>query len=1168
MATLDFQKKEKEILDFWEKGKIFQKSLEQRRGKKRFVFFEGPPTANGLPHIGHFLTRIYKDLYGRYKTMRGFFVLRKAGWDTHGLPVELEVEKQLGFKSKKDIEEYGIAEFNKKAKESVWKYKKEWEEMTERMGFWIDMGHPYVTYENPYIESLWRIFKKIWDKKLFYHAHKVVPFCTRCGTALSSHEVAQGYRTITDISAIIKFKVQSAKRKVSEGDVYLLAWTTTPWTLPGNVALAVGESIKYQVVSIKGKDERYILAEELVSKVLNTEYIIHNTISGSDLIGLEYESLFDVEAFKSPQSHKVYAADFVSTSEGTGIVHTAVMYGDDDYKLGTAVGLPKIHTVDEGGRFTGVGGCFDGLYVKNAETEEKILDHLRANGNLFKVEPYEHEYPFCWRCGTALLYYAKNSWFIKTTAVKDELITNNGKINWVPAHIKEGRFGQWLKELKDWAISRERYWGTPLPIWQCVKCGHARTVGAVKEIAKQAVGRKNTYYLMRHGISERDEKNDIIINSEKNSDGYHLTTEGKMIVENAVGNFARGENVDAIYCSPFLRTRETAEIAGKMLHREAKIDNRLTEIRHGFACEGKKHSACPFKDVKKNFEFKEDGGESWNDVRQRIMDFMQEIESTYHNKKILIVSHGDPLWLLAQIAEGRTDNEVLARRERGEDWYPSFAELKKLSWIQIPRNELGELDLHRPYIDSIVLRCGKCRAEMKRIPDIADVWFDSGAMPYAQWHWPFENKDIFKKQFPADFIVEGIDQTRGWFYTLLAVSTLLGKDAPYKNVMALGLALDEKGKKMSKSIGNVITPDEIMDQVGADATRWYLYTLNEPGDFKSISIQAAREQLKGFTMTLENCVRFYELYQSGDKRQATSDKTEITSENLGAVKNLLDKWIISRFQELLSEVTEKLDAYDPTTASRAIEKFVVDDFSQWWLRRSRKRKEALPLLRVLLLELAKILAPFIPFTAEDIHTRLHIGAKPSTESIHLHDWPKLQKKTRNIKLEEKMSHIREIITAGLAIRKEKQIKVRQPLKSAAIASDKLENDLEELIKEELNVRGISYATSDKRQATRPLVELDVEVTAELAAEGYARELMRQIQDMRKEAGYKLDQKIYCQWHSDSKELSAAILKWSDMIEGDTLLSDFINGPHDKKKYDVEKELELAPQMPIWVGIKK
>src|SRR3990167_6803961 len=526
MADFDFHKKEEKILEFWRDNDIFEKSLELRQKAKRFVWWEGPPTANGRPGIHHLLGRAFKDLYGRYKTMRGFYVLRKSGWDTHGLPVEIEIEKELGFKNKKDFETYGIARFNKKAKESVWKYKTEWEDMTNRMGFWLDMKHPYITYESNYIETVWNVIKKIWDKKFLYLAHRVVPFCTLCGTPLSSHEVALGYRNVKENSVYLKFKL------VSQSDTFILAWTTTPWTLPGNAALAVGKDIRY-IIAVKD-NQKYIIAKDLVEKVVGEGYKIEKEIKGSELVGLEYEPLFDVEKLKSDKSYRIYDADFVSTTDGTGVVHTAVMYGEDDYNLGTKIGLPKFHTVDEQGKFVGVGEGLEGLYVKDKQTEDLIIKILNTKYLILNTFEYEHDYPFCWRCNTPLLYYAKNSWFIKMSAVNNELLKNNQKINWFPEHIKDGRFGQWLKEGKDWAFSRERYWGTPLPIWKCQKCGDYRVVGSVAELEKYGTTanvKKNTYFILRHGYTTRDEKKKMIISSDLKADKYHLTEDGRKQIE-------------------------------------------------------------------------------------------------------------------------------------------------------------------------------------------------------------------------------------------------------------------------------------------------------------------------------------------------------------------------------------------------------------------------------------------------------------------------------------------------------------------------------------------------------------------------------------------------------------------------------------------------------------
>lgn len=1169
----DFKKREEEILNFWEKENVFEKSSELRRGSKKFVFFEGPPTANGRPGIHHFLGRAFKDIFNRYKTMRGFFVVRKAGWDTHGLPVEIEVEKSLGFKTKKDIENYGIANFNKKAKESVWKYKTEWEEMTRRMGFWVDLKNPYVTYDNNYIETLWYIIQQIWKKNLLYLAHKVVPFCFRCGTPLSSHEVAQGYKSVIEKSVYIKFRISdphfSNKLGISKNSkVYILAWTTTPWTLPGNLALAVGKDIKYQVVSVKGKDEKYILAEELVGKVLNGEYTVHNTIPGAELMDLEYEPLFKIGSLESDKSYKVYEADFVSTEDGTGVVHTAVMYGEDDYELGTKIGLPKVHTVTEAGVFNGVSKELDGKYVKDPLVEKNIIDYLNENNLLLKTEDYEHDYPFCWRCDSPLLYYAKSSWFIKMSALKDQLLKNNSKINWIPEHIKDGRFGQWIKEGKDWAFSRERYWGTPLPAWKCQKCNHHKVVGSIAEMEKsisEFSSKNNTYYTLRHGYTTRDERGKMIISFDPQKDTYQLTSEGRQQIEKVAELIKHNHHIDFIFCSPMLRTTETAEIVAKSLHIKVHKDERIGEIVEG-NCDGKSYTECQPHNRRKHIDDRlHEMGETWNDVRKRVYSFVLEMESRYKGKNILIVSHGDPIWLLETMTKGASGKEIVEDSRSGVFHYPKIAEFRKIEWRNIPRNEYGELDLHRPFIDSVSLKCDECGALMKKIPDLIDVWFDSGAMPYAQWHWPFENKKIFEEQFPAEFIAEGIDQTRGWFYTLLAISTLLGKGNSYKNVMSLGHVLDEKGKKMSKSKGNVVSPFEVMDRVGVDAARWYFYTLNSPGEYKLFAMKDVESKLKGFIFTLQNCVRFFELYNQ------ETDKEKNPHGAGPKALHSLDKWILSKLNGLIVEISSDLDQYDVTTASRLIEKFVVDDLSNWWLRRSRKRKDSLALLRLILLELSRLMAPFIPFVAEDIYLRLRTTDDKNPESVHLNDWPKINKKLINKKLEQEMEEARLVVTSGLAERKEKQIKVRQPLRSATvIIKSKFSKDIEELIKDELNVKSLLYGKSsakDKENIDK-IVILDTVLGSSLIREGYARELIRQLQDMRKEAKYKIDEKILCWWHSDSEEIKKAIADWDDSIKKEALLKDFRFNPNDKITPDVSKDFELSPQQNIWIGIKK
>ncbi len=1129
----DFKNTESRIKKFWEDSTIFEKSLELRRKGKRFVFWEGPPTANGLPHIGHFLTRLPKDLYGRYKTMRGFFVLRKAGWDTHGLPVEIEVEKELGFNNKKQVEEYGIAKFNRKARESVWKYTHEWEEMTRRMGFWLDLDHPYVTYETGYMESVWSILKTIWDKGLLYQAHKIVPFCVRCGTPLSAHEVSQGYKLVTDRSVYLKFKVKN------EDNTFILAWTTTPWTLPGNVALAVGSEITY--VRAKVGNETFILARDLVSKILGEGVQIEKEMSGSELVGIEYEPLFNVEELKSETSYKVYPADFVTTTDGTGVVHTAVMYGEDDYILGTKLNLPKVHTVTEQGFFIdslgdGLGGKAVIDYGKKSKaTEDLILEKLKEKNQLFKIEDYEHDYPFCWRCSTPLLYYAKTAWFIRTSAINKELLANNATVNWIPEHIKEGRFGGWLREGRDWTLSRERYWGTPLPLWECGQCDYKTTIGSIKELEKLSVGSKNKYYVMRHGLTTRNElSQDPIINSDlQESEKYHITEEGKLGIERSL-EMLKLEGVDFIYTSPFLRTRETAEIASRVLHKTNEVDERLHEVHCKPEAEGKSLSAYPDHITESN-----------TSVRTRFADFMHDMESRHKNKTILIITHADFGWFLDVMGKGLSDDEIKKNPSLSTFVKLRPAEIKKFEWRKIPRNEYGELDLHRPFIDEVVLKCPKCKSKMRKIPDLIDVWFDSGAMPFAQWHYPFENKDIFKKQFPADFIVEAVDQTRGWFWSLLGISSLLGLGAPYKNVLVLGHTLDEKGQKMSKKLKNFVPVMELMDTYGTDVIRWYFLSTVAAGESKAVIPREIEDKLKGFFFTLQNCIRFYELYSA----EAKGEIAKLTT---------LDKWLLSRLHRAISSVTNNLDLYDVASAGRVLEQFVAEDLSNWWLRRSRRRKEALPLLRSVLIEVSKLLAPFTPFMAEDLYRRMN----GESESVHLTDWPKVIKKYINDKLETEMVNARVVIAAGLAERKNKQFKVRQPLASVIIKNGKFSRDLEALIKEELNVKKVAY---DKNQ--EPEVVLDLNLTPALIREGYARELMRQIQDMRKEAKYQMDEAVMFDWHSEDQEIVSAINEWFEEVKKDTVLKS-LEQKTEHGLYDVKKDSELAPGKKIWLGIKK
>ncbi|MEK7615940.1 MAG: class I tRNA ligase family protein [Patescibacteria group bacterium] len=1072
---ISITKIEEKILKFWNDREIFRRSLEARLGKKRFVFFEGPPTANGRPGIHHVMGRAFKDLWPRYKTMRGYYVERKAGWDTHGLPVEIEVEKELSFTNKKEIEKYGIAKFNAKAKKSVWKYKDEWQKLTHRVGFWLDLEHPYITYEPQYIESLWWVIAQIDKKKLLYEGHKVLPWCPRCGTALSSHEVAQGYKDVTEDSVYVKLKT-------SKGE--LLAWTTTPWTLPGNVALAVGEDIDY----VKTK-EGYILAKSLVEAVLGKADIVEE-FKGSELVGLKYQPLFEVKALQNKKSHTVYGADFVTTTDGTGIVHTAVMYGEDDYELGKKLGLPMHHTVAPDGTFTKDVKEFAGRNVKEAEPD--ILKYLEAKSYKLKAISYAHSYPHCWRCKTPLIYYAKDSWFVGMSKLRKQLLKNNSKVNWYPEHLKEGRFGEFLKEVKDWAFSRERYWGTPLPIWKC-KEGHQRVVGSFAELEAFRYAPPTTFLLVRHGESTRNVPGgETLIAYKLESDTVPLTETGKQQMETLAQKLSESKEVDLIYSSPFQRTKQSADIIAKKLGKKVFVDEGLKEYDH-------EH-------------------EDYATLRARMIVCLRNLEREYPGKKILVMSHADPIMVL-------------------NDWtLPEVGEMREFTLNNYPYNKSGELDPHRPYIDEIALKCDQCGNKMHRVKEVVDVWFDSGAMPYAQYHYPFENQDQFDAQFPADFISEAIDQTRGWFYTLLAVSTLLGKKAPYKNVVCYSHVLDEKGKKMSKSIGNVVNPWDVIEKHGVDATRWYFYSVNNPGDPKLFALEDVGKVQRGFITTLMNCLRFYDLYALSTNHSPLNPKPT----------EPLDDWILSRLHRLIAFVTESLDTLDPTAASRAIENFVVNDLSNWWIRRSRGRDDMVEMLRYTLTETSKLLAPFIPFTADHIYKQV----SNRSESVHLEDWPKAKSKYIKPELEEEMKKAREIVALGLAERKKAGIKVRQPLASlnsqwaVGVVTQKY-------ILDEVNVKLVLFAPSQAVPVT-----IDTHITEALKIEGYAREISRAIQDMRKDAGYQMGDKVSVFWESSSPQAKEAIAMVKDIESksGDT--------------FDISKEFELGPNIKVWLGIKR
>ena len=1124
-GAFDLPKLEEKVLAFWGEHKIFEKSLAVRKPKspknsksqksvrsKTFVFYEGPPYANGRPGIHHVLARVVKDVMLRYKTMRGYFVPRKAGWDTHGLPVEMAAEKALGLKSKRDIEKFGVRAFNEKAKEQVWIYKVEWERLTRRIGYWLDLKNAYVTYAPEYIETIWWTLAQIWKRKLLYKGFKVVPWCTRCGTSLSSHELAQGYQEVVDRSVYVKFRLKPDQRVstfVSDKNTYVLSWTTTPWTLPGNVALAVGEEITYVMVRTTSPDRAsYIVAKDLVAGVFkDSDFAVVGEFPGRRLVGLSYDPLFDIEPINEldkkmaePRAYKIYPADFVTTTDGTGIVHTAVMYGEDDYELGKRVGLPQYHTVDEEGKFVKDVPGLGGEYVKAKETEEDIFQYLEKRGNLFRIETYMHEYPFCWRCGTPVLYYARTSWFIGMSQLRADLSRRNKKIHWMPEHVRDGRFGEWLREAKDWNLSRERYWGAPLPIWECKKCGHTEVVDSLDRLSALVGGGRNRYWVMRHGEAE----NNVLGIADSGKGNSKLTPLGQQQVEKSLEklkkNLRQGQKIDLIFSSDILRAKQTAEIASKMLGAKVHHDQQLDELHWGPQYEG--HPIREYLDGLPTYTYEDrfnasvSGIESFRSVRQRVWNFLNDCESKYESKNILIVSHGDPIWMMIHAAEGSSERASIEEKRNNKDFYPRTGEIRQLSLKMVPRDDTGEIDLHRPFVDEVTFGCVKCGASMKRVKEVADVWYDSGSMPYAQAHFPFDlgahaathPKPEAHIAYPADYIAEAIDQTRGWFYTLLAIAAALGYEAPYKNVITFGLINDKFGKKMSKSKGNIVEPFAIIDKYGVDAVRWYFFTgtpFGEPKNFDEVDIAKAFRKMH---LIVYNSFVFWKTYAS------------VAQKPLKTSKNILDRWIMARLAELIASVTKKLDHYEIREAALEMDAF-IDDLSRWYIRRSRRRLQkpedkkdfaaASATLGHALLTLTKLTAPFTPFFSEMMYAPL--GGKK--ESVHLDDWPKVEKMSpADKKLIAQMSEVRELAAAGLAKRAEAGIKVRQPLASIKTAA-KFSKELQKILADEVNVKTIIY---DRKLDDRA-VELDTNITLELKEEGTLRDIARMVQELRQKA---------------------------------------------------------------------
>ena len=1018
-TDMNFVEREKQVEKFWEDNQIFEKSMKVREGNPSYVFYDGPPTANGKPHIGHVETRVIKDMIPRYRTMKGYQVPRKAGWDTHGLPVELEVEKKLGLDGKDQIEKYGVEPFIEQCKESVWKYEGMWEDFSHTVGFWADMKNPYVTYHNDYIESEWWALKEIWKKGLLYEGHKIVPYCPRCGTPLSSHEVAQGYKDVKERSAVVRFKVKGE-------DAYILAWTTTPWTLPSNVALCVNPDEDYVKVTSKGYT--YYMAAALVDTVLGEGAEILEHYQGKDLEFKEYEPLFPYaeKRIGNKKAYYVVCDTYVTLTDGTGVVHIAPAFGEDDSKVGHRYDLPFVQLVNEKGEMTEE-TPWAGTFCKKADMA--VLQALEDKDLLFDAPLFEHSYPHCWRCDTPLIYYARETWFIRMTAVKEDLIRNNNTINWIPESIGKGRFGDWLENVQDWGLSRNRYWGTPLPVWQC-ECGHQDCIGSIEELKEKA-------------------------------------------------------------------------------------DN------------------CP-----------------------------------------------------------------------------------------------DDIELHRPYIDAVTIKCPKCGKEMHRVPEVIDCWFDSGSMPFAQHHYPFENKETFEKQFPAQFISEAVDQTRGWFYSLLAISTLLFNKAPYENVIVLGLVQDENGQKMSKSKGNAVDPFDALQTYGADAIRWYFYTNSAPWLPSRFAGKTVVEGQRKFMGTLWNTYAFFVLYANIDKFDAT--KYTLEYDKLA----VMDKWLLSRLESTVKAVDDNLANYRIPEAAKALQSF-VDDMSNWYVRRSRERFwakgmeqdkiNAYMTLYTALVTVAKAAAPMIPFMTEDIYQNLVKSIDASApESIHLCDFPEVHENWIDPKMEEDMADLLEIVVMGRAARNTANIKNRQPIGTMYVKSEfQLSEFYKEIIEDELNVKEvvfkddiadfISYSFKPQMRTVGPkygkllnkiktvlseldgnkamaelkstgelkldidgqeivlleedllidmaqmegyvsesdhtiTVVLDTNLTPELIEEGFVRELVSKIQTMRKEAGFEVMDKIRV-YAKDNDKIVDIMKNHGDEIKSEVLAEDIVTG--ETKGYEKE-----------------
>lgn len=1121
----DFALQEEKVLDFWRNNETFKQSLDKPSPKGEFVFFDGPPFATGLPHYGHILAGVIKDAIPRYQTMRGHHVERRWGWDCHGLPIENLVQKENGLKTKEDIEEFGIKNFAQAAKNSVFRYDKEWKEIVPRTGRWVDMEDQYTTMDPGFMESVWWAFSELNKKGLVYEGFRSMHISPALETSLSNFEVNQNYKDITDISVYAKFELEE------EPGTFLIAWTTTPWTLFANVALAVGSDISYVKLEHEFGEagmQKFIIAKDLLEEVFkDKEFKILEEFTGDDLVGKKYKPIFDHYAKKTDLENrdngwKVYAADFVTTEDGTGIVHVAPAFGEDDLNLGQSKKLPFVQHVNIDGSIKSEITELAGKQAKPAATSEnpnahqqtdiEVIKLLAHSGHLFEKKKIIHSYPHCWRTDVPLLNYALSSWFVKVTDYNQKMFEMNKKVNWVPKNVGEKRFGNWLENVKDWGVSRSRYWGTSMPIWKSEDGEKTEILGSVAEI-RERTRSTNNYFIMRHG--QADHNVGKFLNAD-NSTPSNLTEKGRtdaLATAKKIQNQIKKGEVDLIYCSPLIRTKQTAEIVMKELgisEDRLIIDDRIQETQSGIM-NGKKDSEylSAFKDIDMFTESVE-GGESFVEIKKRMGDFIYDVDQKNSGKNILIISHDWPLWMLESVAKGFDNKQSSSIKPAGTSFVKP-GEFRWLDFAPIPHDDEYVLDLHRPYIDDVTYE--KDGKKFTRIPEVFDTWVDSGSMPYAVPHYPFEDNmspeggmfkggKIFSKQrkFPADFIAEGLDQTRGWFYTLLALNTALFGESPYKNVVVNGLVLAEDGRKMSKSLKNYPDPSLIFDKYGADAMRYYL--LSSPiveAEPLAFSEKGVDEIYKKIVLRLLNVVSFYEMYRGVDG---------VPNNTTGYRKspNILDKWIIARLDEVVKATTDGMNGYKLADASRPFMDF-VDDLSTWYIRRSRDRfkgddsvdrNHSLQTTRYVLNEFSKVIAPFMPFLAETVYQRVEgIDFSKPDRSVHLENWPDIN--TPNRAVLDEMKKVRDLVSLGLLERDKAGIKVRQPLQTLKISIDVDDFDdySIELIRDEINVKKV---VTDSMISEENKVSLDTEISKELREEGIVRELIRFIQTLRKKAG--------------------------------------------------------------------